>query len=175
MKTYRLTIIASGLGRDEDVYAEKLFEAGCDDATISLQKGLLVLEFEREANSFEDALQSAIYDVRTSGATIERIEPDHLVNASDIAIRSGITRAAVSLYACGKRGEGFPAPVARVTTDSPLWDWAEVAEWLGRESRLSQDVVHEALVIREANRVIVETHGRSPEIEEPFRKALAVA
>lgn len=175
MKTHRLTIVASGLPVENHEYAERLFEAGCDDATVSFQKGLCVIEFEREANSFEQALESAIHSVRAAGATIERIEPDHLVSASDIAARGGITRAAVSHYACGKRGEGFPVPVARVTTDSPLWDWVEVAEWLVNHKQVDTQVAHEALVIREANRVILDTHSRSPEIEQQVRKALAVA
>jgi predicted transcriptional regulator len=175
MKTHRLTIVASGLPVENHAYTERLFEAGCDDATVSLQKGRFVVEFEREATSFEKALESAIHDVRTAGATIKRIEPDHLVNASDIAARGGITRAAVSMYAGGKRGEGFPAPIARITTDSPLWDWVEVAEWLVREKQADAQIAHEARVIREANKVIVETHKQSPEIEEQVGKALSVA
>lgn len=166
MKTHRLTIVASGLPVEDHAYAERLFEAGCDDATVSLQKGRCVVEFEREATSFEEALESAIHDVRAAGATIERIEPDHLVNASDIAARSGITRAAVSLYAGGKRGEGFPAPIARITTDSPLWDWAEVAEWLVREKQADANIAHEARMIRKANRVILETQKRSPRVKD---------
>jgi hypothetical protein len=175
MKTHRVTIIASGLPTENHAHAERLFEAGCDDATVSLQKGRCVIEFEREAMTFEEALESAIHDVRAAGAMIERIEPDHLVNASDIAARGGFTRAAVSLYAGGKRGEGFPAPIARITTDSPLWDWAEVAEWLVREKQADAQAAHEARVIREANRVLLDAQRTSPEIEEQVRKALSVA
>lgn len=175
MRTHTLTIVASGLPIENHAYAERLFQAGCGDATVSLQKGLFVIDFERDASSFEDAVETSIKDVRTAGATIERIEPDHLVSASDIAARSGLTRAAVSMYASGKRGEGFPAPVARVTTESPLWDWVEVAEWLVRENKADRRVAHEALVIREANRVIMDTNRRPSEIEQQLRKALAVA
>ena len=57
------------------------------------------------------------------GARVERIEPDHLVSMADIARRAGLTRAAISLYAKGMRAQEFPAPVARVTSEIPLWDW----------------------------------------------------
>jgi len=39
------------------------------------------------------------------GATVERIEPDHLVSLADIARRAGLTRAAISLYAKGMRAQ----------------------------------------------------------------------
>src|SRR4051812_46724840 len=117
MRTHNFTIIASGMDTSSDEYAERLYEAGCDDATIAVQKGLLVIEFDREARTFSSAVVSAIGDVRKAGATIERVEPDYLVSAAEIAKRSGVGRAAVSLYAKGERGKDFPSPVARVTTD----------------------------------------------------------
>lgn len=175
MKSHNLTIIASGLDADTLDYADRFFEAGCDDATISLQKGLFVLEFDRDAESFEDALISAIRDVKRTLAVIERIEPDYLVSASDIASRVGLTRAAVSLYATGRRGDGFPAPVARITTDSPLWDWAEVATWLGHKEKLSMDAVAQAVVIRDANRAIVHACRPCTETERRFETELAAA
>ena len=175
MKTHRLSIIASGLDVKTNDYADRFFEAGCDDATVSLQKGLFVLEFDRKADSFEKALISAIHDVKRSGATIERVEPDNLVSASDIASRVGMTRAAVSHYASGKRNEGFPAPVARVTTDSPLWDWAEVANWLKREKKLSEEDVAEANLIRDANRAILHTLSPPTDNERRLEAELAVA
>src|SRR6266699_2203160 len=130
MKTSRFTIIASGLDHDAPDFADRFFEAGCDDATIGFVKGRIVLEFEREARNFTHALTTAIQNVRDAGAIVEHIEPDFLVSISDIAERSNMSRAAVSLFAKGKRGEAFPAPVARVSTDSPLWDWVQVARWM---------------------------------------------
>lgn len=159
MKTHILTIVASGLDAASLDYADRFFEAGCEDATVSLQKGLFVIEFSREAVSFERALVSAIHDVRKTGATIERVEPDHLVSAADIAARAELSRSAVSLFAAGKRGEGFPAPVARVTTESPLWDWAAVAQWLCEHRAVSEDVVSEAAAIRAANVAIAQSLG----------------
>lgn len=155
MKTYEFTIIATGLDPYAADFADRFFEAGCDDATISFQKGAIILDFDREARSFGHALQSAMANVEAAGAEVVHVEPDHLVSLSDIAVRAGITRAAASNYAKGERGKDFPAPVARVTTESPLWDWVDVARWLHRQGRLAIDELIRARMVRNANITIV--------------------
>ena len=39
MKTHEFTIVASGLDPEMEGYEDRFFEAGCDDATLSFQKG----------------------------------------------------------------------------------------------------------------------------------------
>ena len=152
MKTYEFTIVATSSGNDIIDFSERLFEAGCDDATVSLQKGAAIIEFDRESRSFYHALKSALRDVEATGATALTIEPDHLVSLSDIASRIGITRAAVSNYATGKRDDGdFPIPVVRVTTDTPLWDWVDVARWFFRRGRLPLTQIVHARIVRYEN------------------------
>ena len=162
MKNHSLTIIASGLAALGDAFADRFYEAGCDDATVAIQKGLFVLDFDREARTFTHALVTAMRDVARAGARIERVEPDDLVSAAEIAKRSDLGRAAISLYAKGERGREFPAPVARVTSESPLYDWAEVAAWLHRNGRLPLAEVVQARTVREVNRFVMgEQLGRS--------------
>jgi hypothetical protein len=152
MTTYSFSIVAAGpSGMEPEEFADRLAGQGCDDATVSLQKGAFILDFDREERSFVRAVLSAIRDVVRAGGRVTHVEPDHLVSLSDIAVRAGVTRAAASLYAKGERGERFPAPVARVTTDSPLWDWVEVSRWLWRRKRISLDEVLHARVVRLAN------------------------
>ena len=151
MKEYEFTIIASGLDPEAENFVDRFYEAGCDDATISYQKGLIILEFAREAKNFSHAVTSAFADVQKSGATVERFEPDYLVTLSDIAARTGLSKAAVSLYWKGERSEGFPAPVARVTSESPLWDWVSVCRWMHKRDKVSHEVVLEARMVREAS------------------------
>ena len=148
MSTYEFTIIAAGLDIGS---TDRLFEAGCDDSTISFQRGAIILDFDREARSLGAAIASAVADVEKAGATVIHVEPDHLVNLSDIAARTGITRAAASLYAKGERGTDFPVPVARVTTDSPLWDWVDVARWLYRQGRIPKEELARARIVRKMN------------------------
>jgi hypothetical protein len=152
MTTHEFTIIASGLDPQAEDFEDRFFEAGCDDATLSLQKGLIIVEFARDAVSFSAAVISACEAVLRAGAKVERVEPDYLVSLSDIAERSGKTRQAISLYTKGERGEHFPAPVARVTSTSPLWDWEEVASWLVERDALPPQEAVRARIVKEANR-----------------------
>lgn len=154
MRTYEFTILATGMNPENDDFEDRLFQSGLDDATASTHKGLIVLDVAREAPTFADAVASACLDVCRAGARIVRIEPDHLVTQADVAERAGLSRAAVSLYRRGDRGDRFPHPIAKVTSDSPLWDWAEVSRWLCTRKQVTNETVLQALVIREANRAI---------------------
>jgi hypothetical protein len=150
-KTHEFTIIASGLDPEADNVEDLFFEAGCDDATLSFQKGVIILEFHREAVSFSNAVASAFEAVLRAGAKVERVEPDHLVSLGEIAERCGKTRQAISLYTKGERGTDFPAPVARVTSKHPLWDWEEVAGWLVERNALPREELVRARIVKEAN------------------------
>ena len=160
MKMFEFTIVASGLDHEGDDFEDRFFEAGCDDATIAVARGAIILQFAREAGTLQEAIALAIANVRDAGATVDRVEPDYLVSLSEIAERASITRAAVSLYAKGERGRDFPTPAARATTSSPLWDWADVAEWLFLRHQISEELVGQARTIREANLRLEEAHER---------------
>jgi len=157
-KTFEFTIVASGFD-PEGAYEDALFEAGCDDATVSVQKGVLIAEFDREAVSFSKAVASACQNVAAAGLKVERIEPDYLVTLAEIADRSRLSRQAITLYAKGERGLGFPPPAVKITSRHPLWDWCEVARWLHEKNHVSIDEVVRARVVKEAN-----THIASMEV-----------
>jgi len=151
MKTFEFSVIASGLDPYSEDFEAQFYRNGCDDALVSFQKGHIIVDFAREANSFVEAVVSALENVMASGARIDRLEPDPLVSLSDIANRAHMTRAAISNYHKGLRCEGFPAPVARVTSDSPLWEWSTVAKWLACNNKLDRTIAVEAEVVRQAN------------------------
>ena len=154
MKTFDFSIIASGLDPEADDFADRFFNAGCDDATISFQKGHIIVDFAREAYSIDAAICSAIECVEKAGAQVNRVEPDPLVSLSDIAARTGLTRAAITNYAKGERAENFPAPVARITSKTSLYDWAAVATWLFQHEQLSREAAIQAEAMRVANLAI---------------------
>jgi len=154
MKTFEFSIVASGLDPEADGFTDRFFEAGCDDATISFQKGHIILDFAREADSIDSAICSAVECVETAGAQVDRIEPDPLVSLSEIASRTGLTRAAITQYSKGQRGKDFPAPVARVTSETSLYDWAKVATWLFQHEKLSREEAIEAAAVKAANEAI---------------------
>ncbi|MFB9264819.1 hypothetical protein ACFFWD_16890 [Bradyrhizobium erythrophlei] len=76
------------------------------------------------------------------------------LRVSDIAARTGMTRAAMTHYSKGQGSKKFPSPVARVTSDSPLWDWTTVAKWLVQNEKLSPEAAIEAEAVRIANAAI---------------------
>jgi hypothetical protein len=160
MKTFEFSIIASGIDPTADDFGDRFYDAGCDDALVAFQKGHTIIDFAREANSIDEAIASAIENVCAAGAKIDRVEPDPLVNLSEIASRANLTRAAISNYAKGDRAKSFPAPVARVTSDTPLYDWAEVASWMALNKKIPPEVAISAGVFKEANTAVAagETH-----------------
>jgi hypothetical protein len=167
MKTFEFSIIASGLDPEAEDFADRFFDRGCDDATISFQKGHIILDFARDAACLEEAVASAANAVRNAGAKVDRIEPDPLVSLSEIAMRTGLTRAAMTHYAKGARGEHFPAPIARVTSESPLWDWATVAKWMYENDKLGLAEAVAAETVKRANEAIC--RGQM-ETEEQLKK-----
>jgi hypothetical protein len=169
MKTYEFSIIASGLDPQEDDFEARFYDAGCDDATIAFQRGRIIVEFAREADSVDAAIVSAVECVVAAGAHVDRVEPDPLVNLSDMAARTGMTRAAMSQYSRGQRSQDFPPPVARVTSDSPLWEWAIVAKWLFQHGKLTRETAIEAEAVRVANAAI---EAREPRLRETLQRRL---
>lgn len=158
MRTFEFSIIAHGVDPHADDFEDRFFEAGCDDATLSLQRGLMIADFAREAESLSAAIASALQNAWAAGAEITRVEPDPLVSLSDIAERSALSRQAISLYAKGERGADFPPPAVKIMSGHPLWDWGRVAEWLYARSLISEELVIEARIIREANALLMVPH-----------------
>lgn len=168
MKTYQFSLIASGLDPNADGFEDRFYDAGCDDALVAFQRGHIIIDFSRQAASIGEAIASAIENVRAAGATVGRVEPDPLVNLSEIADRIGMSRSAASHYAKGRRGQGFPPPVAKIKDEIPLWSWAEVARWFVARKQLSGEALVEAEVVREANEAITQ---QDADLRERFKKA----
>ncbi|MFN6163357.1 MAG: hypothetical protein ACK5AC_13410 [Planctomycetota bacterium] len=130
---FEFALIVGGVSELTPAVEDALFQAGCDDATVSMQHGRLYIEFSRSAVSLEDAIISAIRDVRKAdiGAEVLRVDECSLVTASEIARRMGRTRQLVHQYMNGTRGPGgFPPPECHLTDHAPLWAWCAVSYWL---------------------------------------------
>lgn len=150
MKTYDFTFVVDADPHADD-FEDRFIDAGCDDATFLLMRGAAALSFDRKADTYKDAVFSAFKQIKSAGAQVLRFEPDFLVSATDIAERSGLTKAAIGLFEKGVRREGFPAPQARFSAKSPLWDWVEVSFWLLQNGKVDEEVYREALVSRIIN------------------------
>jgi hypothetical protein len=157
MTTWSFTLVLSGIRELTSGVEDALHEAGCDDALPGIRNGVPFLDFDREAESFQEAVLDAVSDVARSvgGARVVRVEPDDLASVSEIARRLGRTRESVRLLWCGRRGPGgFPAPVAGLRGSSPLWSWAEVVAWIHRhrvDDGVDEAACRDALFIRRTN------------------------
>ena len=69
-------ILKAGTEITEEV-ADRLFDAGCDDATPGTFCGTPYISFHREADNLESAIRSAVSDVQKAGCVVERLQIDH--------------------------------------------------------------------------------------------------
>jgi len=70
---YEFSLVLTGSEvTDED--ADKLYEAGCNDASILTCEGITKLQFDRHASHLDDALSSAIQSVERTGLKVARVE-----------------------------------------------------------------------------------------------------
>jgi hypothetical protein len=135
-----------------DEMADRLYKAGCDDASLARSGGKTKAMFDRAASSYLDAVTSAVRDVRSAGYQVARVEADEMVTQADIARKVGKTRQAVNLYIAGTRGPGgFPSPETRASGVNSLWRWSEVAAWLKRNMLASESMADEAAIVEKAN------------------------
>jgi hypothetical protein len=163
---YDFALLLDGISEINADIENALFEAGCDDATISVRSGRVYLTFSRTASSIKDAVISAIRNVREANidADVLRVDARDLVTQSDIARRIGRSRQLVFQYISGARGPGsFPAPACNITGGVHLWYWCEVAYWLWRNDIIKQEVLREAQELAMINSILELEHQRQME------------
>jgi hypothetical protein len=124
-----------------DVELDALYEAGCDDAGISIGGGQARLSFDREGASLAEAIAGAVRGIEQAGLVPRRVADQDLLTLQDIADRVGRSREAVRRWAAGDLGPGgFPPPVnaGRGPGSAVFYRWSEVAPWI--RERLGVDV-----------------------------------
>jgi hypothetical protein len=108
---------------------DRLALAGCTDALVGLGlPGRVALSFERQAESAERAIASALHDLQQAlpKAELAEIEPD-LVGLSDAADMVGVTRQNLRKLMLGYP-DTFPLPVHQGST--AIWHVADLLDWL---------------------------------------------
>ena len=71
---WRFTLHLKGLDFLSDEQTEALYGGNCSDGTLSSSEGHARIGFDREAPSLQDAIASAVADVRRTGLSVDRIE-----------------------------------------------------------------------------------------------------
>ncbi len=138
MTVYSFSLVLNGVNSEMPKLEDQLYEAGCDDALVCFYGRTVYLVFDRESESFRQAVLSAIQQIESLvGCRVKSVDAGGYVGVSDIAERSGLTKQSISLLKEGKRGKGdFPSPLYRLSGKQPLWQWSEIAEWLSNYDKL---------------------------------------
>jgi hypothetical protein len=71
---WQFTIRLKGVDVMTDDLIENLFAAGCTDGTPASSNGSAWIGFDRDADTLDAAIRSAVDDVRRAGCTVERVE-----------------------------------------------------------------------------------------------------
>lgn len=140
MNNYHFTVVVRDARSDLSVLEDKFFEAGCDDALVCSYNDTIYLEFDREAENAEQAIHSALDNIRSLGFHDLIVEEQGYSTLAVMAERAGMTRQALSLYAKNKRGDGnFPRPMYGHASRSAMYFWPEVATWLFNQGKLHKN------------------------------------
>ena len=77
MKNWDFTVILD-VAEMTEALTDRLNEARCDDATIGSSGGVATACFSRESPSLQDAIASAVRDIRKAGCETSRVELEEL-------------------------------------------------------------------------------------------------
>jgi len=72
-KTYGFNVVLSARTLSNK-QCDTLYEAGCDDGTVVTRDGVTFIVFDRQATSLEQAIRSAMADVRAAGFEVKKVE-----------------------------------------------------------------------------------------------------
>lgn len=73
LKTFHFVVHLKGVRGITQRLQDRVFAAGCDDAALISQNGKVFLDFDREAVSMPDAVQSALADIERAGVRVAQI------------------------------------------------------------------------------------------------------
>ena len=73
---WRFTIRLKGIDALSDDQIEALFAAGCTDGVPASSCGESWIDFDRDAPTLEQAMRSALQDVKQAGLIVARVEVD---------------------------------------------------------------------------------------------------
>jgi hypothetical protein len=74
LANYEFTLILKGSHELTEEIADQLFEAGCGDGSPGTCDGEFSIDFHRTAKTLEEAINSAIVNVKSAGFEVDRVE-----------------------------------------------------------------------------------------------------
>ena len=73
--TYSFTLHVAGIDTRADNYEDALYNAGCNDALIAVVNDSLYLDFDRDAETYAEAVKSATHDIERAGGKVIESKP----------------------------------------------------------------------------------------------------
>lgn len=125
----------AGAAEEGDHSIRAYDDPGLQDLGLRLPRdgdGVFEAEFARSAETFGDAVLSALNDLQRvfPEADLIGVEPDDLATIGEIADRLGRSHESIRLLVLGKRGPGgFPSALNHPETKPQVWRWHEVIDW----------------------------------------------
>ncbi len=80
-ETFEFSLELAGIGEITEDVENALYEAGCSDALLGMQNGLIFLDFSRKATSLLKAIMEAIKSVEHAGIAglhVAKVRPPHM-------------------------------------------------------------------------------------------------
>ena len=79
MTTHTFTLTVDGPDLQAGGLADEVFEVGCDDAMVGRVDGIQIADFDREADTLEEAVLSVVAELESiARVTAVRVADDHL-------------------------------------------------------------------------------------------------
>ncbi len=158
---------------DLEMYIDKLYESGCDDAIIGTgKKGYISLNFIRESSSAYEAISSAIENIKKviPQAVLINVAPD-FVGVTDIANLLGCSRQNVRKLILK---DNLNSPPAVYEGAQSIWHLADVLTWLVEDKAYSIDesLLETAVIAKNLN-LAKQYKMLDPELQENFKTLVA--
>jgi len=70
MDLHKFILILEGIDEVDEGLEAQVYQAGCDDAFLGKRDGLVFLDFDRRAPSFDEAFSSAVEGLKAQGLEV---------------------------------------------------------------------------------------------------------
>lgn len=130
MATFTFTVVAVGEDLQSDENLQTLLDLGCDDATVGRVEDLQYLAFTREADSFGEAVLSAVDAVeKVGGVNVINLSTDGSVSRPQF--RPGSVQAALdALVAFRLHAAGLASGIQDTLLSISQYPTQGVRRWL---------------------------------------------